>query len=119
MSKNVETLNERIAERLGKDLVDLMPEGEWQKMVDKEVLKFKATVAPKIIETLLREDFLERAKSRIQTLTQTTEWSDTSNALINTELERFIGESSGLVFAAMLSPAMSLALGDLRNRLGY
>lgn len=119
MNKELQSLNERIAERIGRDLVELIPADQWQAMVDNEVLKFKRDTAPKIIQKLLEEDFILKAKVRIDELTQGNTYDEMSNDYINEKLTEFIGKSSGVMFAYMLTPTMQTLLQDLRSRLGY
>lgn len=119
MTEELQTLNQRIAERIGKDLVELIPQDQWQAMVDTEVDKFKRVTAPKIIQELMHEAYMNKAKATIDRLTSSTGWDQAAQEQINGELEAFIGKSAGTIFASMLSPAMQMALQDLRSRLGY
>ena len=73
----------------------------------------------KKIRIHIKEDFTNRAKARLDTLTNTQEWGATAQRYINAELERFIGESAGSIFSAMLAPTMQNALQMLRGQLGY
>lgn len=119
MGTELQTLNERIAERIGKELVDLIPKEQWQSMVDKEINTFKNVTAPKIMQDLIKERFLETAKLRVDELCVSDGWDNISNEVINTELEKFIGKSAGTIFAVMLAPSMQMVLQDLRSRLSY
>jgi len=119
MDKSLQTLNERIAERIGKDLVDLIPEDQWKIMVDAEITKFKRDVLPKMIQELLSEIYLDKAKVTVDKLTEQTGWNHETQMDINENLTEFIGVSSGVIVAQMLSPAMQMVLSDLRSRLGY
>ena len=117
MSNELRSLNERIADRIGKDLVDLIPDDQWQGMVDKEIDKFNNITGPKIISDLLTEAYMNKAKATIYNLTQYVEWDSNAQKSINKELEKFIGESSGIIVASMLSPSMQMVLSDLQTRL--
>jgi len=119
MSNELQSLNARIAERIGKDLVELIPADQWQQLVDKEVERFTQDVAPQIIQDMMKEAYLNKAKGTIDTLISSQEWNDTTQTTINTELEQFIGQSAGNIFAGMLSPSMQIVLTNLRNQLGY
>ncbi len=112
MSKELQTLNERIAERIGKDLVELIPADQWQRMVDHEIEKFSRDTAPKIIQELMRESYMNKAKATIDKLTQSTDWDQATQTQINAELEQFIGKSAGTIFAGMLSPSIQMVLQD-------
>jgi len=119
MSSELQTLNERIAERVGSELVDLMPEGEWHKIVDAQLHKFKNEVAPKIVMELITEEYKNVAKSFIDDITSSRQWKEESQAYVSEELQKFIGASSGVIISGMLSPVMTEVLTDLRHRLGY
>lgn len=121
MNNRLETLNERIADRIGRDLVELIPEDEWQQLVNKEIRKFKLDIAPKIIQEMLKETYKNEAKAAIQELTLTDEWSEITGNMTSSKLKEFISEGGGMIFAGVLSPAMSMVLQDLNNKLnsGY
>lgn len=119
MGNELQTLNERIAERIGKDLVELIPQDQWQSLVDAEVAKFKRDTAPRIIQELMREAYMNKAKATIDKLTASSGWDAATQQQINKELEQFIGQSAGTIFAGMLAPSMQMVLQDLRGRLGY
>ena len=120
MTKELQTLNQRIAERIGKDLVDLIPPDDWQRLVDTEIRKFQQDVAPQIIQELMREAYIAKAKVTIDKLTNTSEWSAVTQQQVNTELEQFIGAAGGVIFAGVMSPAMSMVLHNLKNQVnGY
>lgn len=119
MENELQTLNQRIAERIGKELVDLIPDDQWQALVDAEIAKFKRDTAPKIIQELMRDVYMTKAKVTIDKLTSSSGWDSMAQQQINDELEKFIGKSAGVIFAAMLSPSMTMILQDLRNRIGY
>ena len=117
MTNELQTLNQRIAERIGKDLVDLIPEDQWQAIVDNEVKKFRLDVAPKIIQDLVADEFRKESVKRIEELTQTTEWNEITGRYTNEKLKEFISEGGGDVFAGVLAPAMTMLLNDLNHRL--
>lgn len=119
MANELQTLNQRIAERIGKELVDRIPDDQWQALVDAEISKFKRDTPPKIIQELMRDAYLTKAKVTIDKLTSSSGWDSMAQQQINDELEKFIGKSAGVIFAAMLSPSMTMILQDLRNRIGY
>lgn len=119
MANEMQSLNERIAERIGKDLVELIPADQWQQMVDTEVAKFMCDTGPKIIQELLKDAYMDKAKATLDKLTMQTRWNNSTQTQINEDLEKFIGDSAGTIFAGMLTPSMQMVLQDLRSRLGY
>jgi len=117
MSKELQTLNERIAERIGKDLVDLIPDDQWQQMVNREIVLFKNQKAPAIIQKVLSDAYMDVAKREVNKLIVTEEWDADTEQYVHAEITKFIAKSSGVIVAGMLSPSMSVILQDLKNRL--
>jgi len=119
MSNELSTLNERIAERIGKDLVDLIPPEQWQALVDKEIHTFINVTAPKIIQEELKEAYKVRVTTIVDQFTGTDTYDEMTQEYINGKLKEFLGAAGGVMFAATLQPTMQMVLQDLRNRLGY
>jgi len=119
MTNSLSTLNERISERVGQELVDLLPKEEWQKLIDAEMHKFKTEKAVKIIREMLQDAYRQQALASLDKFCTTSEWDQVSNTYTNEELKKFITASSSEIFAGMLAPFMQQALSDLRIRLGY
>jgi len=116
---DLQTLNERIAERVGENLVDLIPQDQWQQIVNKEIETFKNVTAPKVISEMILKAFEESIKSHIGSFTHTNDWSSMTQEGTNAELKKFLGECGGEMFAAILNPAMHQVMHNLRNQLGY
>ncbi len=117
MGNELQSLNERIAERVGDGLVDLIPPEQWQKIIDAEVAKFTQTILPKVVQDLLMEEYKLRAQTIITTLPTSQGWDAQTNEQIYEELEKFIGKSSGVIVASMLGPSMQMVLQDLKSRM--
>jgi len=117
MSNELQTLNQRIAERVGKELIDLIPENQWQLIIDREVDKFKSQTLPEIIHELMKDVYTEKVRESIEKLTSNNEWNYQTQETINKDLEKFIGANAASIFGAMLSPVMTSVLSDLRSRL--
>lgn len=121
MGNKMQSLNERIAERVGENLVDLIPDDQWQALVDEEVRKFRTVKAPQIIQEVLTETYKTQAKAEILKLIDTDEWSEITGNMTSSKLKAFITECGGQIFAGVLTPAMGMVLQDLHSRLnnGY
>ena len=118
MGAELKTLNERIAERVGEQLVDLIPEDQWQAIIDDEIKKFTTSTLPSMIRQMLEKEYMDRLRALVQQFALIS-WDEYGNQAASEELEKFIGAASGQLIAAMLSPAMSMVMQDLRGRLGY
>jgi len=114
----LQTLNERISEKVGKELVDLIPKEQWQAIVDNEVLKFKRETVPSIIKEMLTDTYKEKTREYMDKLTTTDGWQQLSNNHLSSELKKLIAESSAEIFAGMLSYPMQQVMMNLRSQLG-
>jgi len=119
MGQELQTLNERIAEKIGKDLVDLIPKDQWQKMVDVEIHNFKQHAAPKIISELIEAEYRKEVIKCVNVFCTTDDWNKLTNEPINNALTELLADSGGVIFAGMMQPAMQMVIQDLRNRIGY
>lgn len=117
--KQLQTLNERIAEKVGENLIDLIPADQWQEIVDQQVVIFKRDTAPKIIKKELDKAYREKIVGAVIKLTSQDGWDYQTNLAIHSELEKFIGQSAGVIVGAMLTPSMATVLNDLRTQLEY
>ena len=119
MNTELQSLNTRIAERVGESLVDLLPENVWQEIIDKEIKKFEEVVLPAIIQDILKETCMTKVKTTIDNLLYESSFDSITQTYINNKLKEFIGDSSGVILAGMLTPSMQAVLSNLRNQLGY
>lgn len=119
MTKELQTLNERIAERVGKELIDLMPEGEWQKLVDQQLSHFKTTKAPQIINEMIAERMREQVRLELDKYAISDEWNQVINTGVNKAMVELIADNGAQILAGMLSPVMQQVAQDFRNRMGY
>jgi hypothetical protein len=118
MTKELQTLNERIADRIGKDLVELIPKQQWKDMVDAEIHKFVTVVAPKIIQEQLTEAYKLKVKAIVDSYVINDDFDQLSNIYVNTKLKELIAASGGEIFAGILNPAMQQVMLNLRSQLG-
>lgn len=119
MVNELQTINERIAERVGEQLVDLIPEDQWKTMVDREINKFKLETAPKLIRELIKEKYTDSLKKAVDELLLQDEWNDLTQNFTNESLKKLLSASGGEIFAGVMQPAMQQVMRDLRNNLGY
>lgn len=117
MSQELQSLNERIAERVGKELVDLIPEDQWQEIVNNEIANFKRETLPKMLKAALADAFKESVQAEVQKLATGNEYNQITGTYTNSALKQFIGDSGGEIFAAVLSPAMTQVMQQLLSQL--
>ena len=113
------TLSERIAEKVGKELVDLIPQDEWKKLIDSEMKKFMRVNAPNVIREMIEKEFRVAVAKELDTLTKKTEWNQLTQQSTNDALVELIKASGADILAGILSPVMQQVLSDFRHRLGY
>lgn len=116
-NQGLSTLNERIAEKIGKELIDLIPPEQWQQMVDIEISKFKRDIAPTIIQNEIQNIYKAQLSLKLTELTTSGEWNEITQEFDTNRLKTFIGECGGEIFGAVLAPAMSQVFQNLRNQL--
>jgi len=81
MKNELQSLNERIAERIRSELIDFIPQDEWQSIVNTEINKFRTVTIPEIIEELLREAYMYKIKVEIGGLITSHEWDTVTGSL--------------------------------------
>ncbi len=118
MSTEIQSLNQKIAERVGEQLVDLIPPDQWQAIVDREVTKFQQDTAPQIIREMLSKQFRDDFALRLEGITRSAEWNVATSEYENEVLTKFIAANAGEIFSGMLSAPMQQALLNLRQQLG-
>ena len=117
MNTELQSLNERIAEKVGKELVDLIPQEQWQKLVDSQIDKFMTDMAPQIIQEELKKLLTTAVSSKLGEAQFQGKWNQYSSQVTSEAIHTMIKEAAPEVFAAMLAPTMTGFLQDLRNRL--
>ena len=118
MDKELQTLNERIAERVGKDLLDLMPAEEWKKLIDAQIHNYKTKIIPDMIQQILKENLKDDIKHKLSSTYYMENWHNTVNAMTSLAVKDMLKQAAPELFAAMLAPTMSGLLVDLRHKLG-
>ena len=119
MGNEMQTLNERIAERVGKELVDLMPEGDWQKLVDAQLQSFKQGKAPKLIDEMLAERLKVSVSAELDKYCRSDEWNNLVNLGTSKAVTELISQNGAQILAGILSPVMTQAVQDFKQRMGY
>lgn len=117
--KDLQTLEQRIADKVGKELIDLIPEHEWQKLVSNQIDYFKTTKAPKILQELFEQEFKKYTTNLLSRLLGTQTWDNLLQEYTYPEIEKYLIASGQTLFTSMMSPVLAMALQDFRNRIGY
>lgn len=101
------TLYAKITEWIGSELLDLIPEDEWQTIVDVEVDFFKKVTGPKLIREYLKAQYELELVKHIEELSATDEWNDFTEQYISSKLKELLKASGGesLAFSTKSSHA--------------
>lgn len=119
MSENqMQTLNARIAEKVGKELVDLIDPDDWSKIIDEQVRIFKTDKLPGIVQDQLSKMFREDINNLISSKYK-QEYANGISRTTNEFVKETLKMAAPEILEAMLSPVMSGMLQDIQNRLRY
>lgn len=113
------TLNERIAERVGQELVDLIPQEEWQTLIAAQVTHFTNVEAPKIVQKMLEEKFKESVSKHLDVYCSGGEWDNLTKQTTNAALIELMKSNAADLLAGILSPTMQNIVHEFRNSVQY
>lgn len=117
MGKELQTLNERIAEKVGENLVDLIPADQWEKLVSDQIDFFMTNKAPGIIQKLLTEELYKTVAGVLSSSEYITTWGNYGEELAADGVKAIIEKSAPTIFAAMFAPVADGLIRDLVQRL--
>lgn len=117
MGKELQTLNERIAEKVGENLVDLIPADQWEKLVSDQIDFFMTNKAPGIIQLILKDKLQEIVASVLKSPEFTSTWDNYGNQLASEGARNIIEQSAPAIFASMFAPVADGLIRDLVQRL--
>lgn len=112
------TIESLLRERIGSGLIDIIPEGTWNQILDEEMVEFMRVTAPKIIQNELDKKLREDVRSLLASHDNIGEWDNQVNAITNNMVKEVIIQAAPDIMGAMLAPMMSGVIQDMRNRLG-
>ena len=119
MTNEMQRLSDRIAEKVGKELVDLIPPDQWKSLIEKQIAHFKEHEVPKIINQMLTERLKEDVKIKLDKYCLQDTWNQFTGSMTNEAITQLIKNTAPEIVASMLSPIMSQIVQDFRGRLGY
>lgn len=115
--KNIQTLEARIAERVGKDLVDLMPPEQWTTLVAAATRKFRNETAPRIIEAELTRKLKEEMAAYMGQPEFTAQWSTLGHQAASEAVTELFKSSAPDILASMLGPTLQHFAESFRQSL--
>ena len=111
------SLEERVAEKVGSELVDLIPKEQWNELIASQVEHFTKNIAPKIIEAELEKRFTEAIRFELSSPEYAETWNQVSQTYTSEAVKKIVIESAPEIFAAMLEPVTSGFIQNLRNQM--
>lgn len=117
MGNELLTLQERIAEKVGDTLLDLIPEEQWNKLVADQIHHFMTQKAPGVIQDALVQHMKDTLQKALQQPEYQGTWGQYGEQLAGEAVRDILEKSAPVIFAAMLAPVADGVIQDLRNRL--
>jgi hypothetical protein len=111
----IQTLKERIAEKVGKELFELMPEEQWNSMVESQINHFMTELAPKIIRSELELKLKEDIKGKILALSLNDEWNTIAGKGFNNELSQILVSSAPQIIANIMHNSAQDVLSNMHQ----
>lgn len=115
MANELATLEERISEKIGQSLIEVIPQEQWDQLMNKQIHKFMNEDAPKIIQRQLEKLLMQNVEHRLSLMSMSTDWNEVTQQNTNKMVESFIKNGAAEFFAAMMAPAVSAGIQNLRS----
>lgn len=113
--KTIVSLEERIAERVGKELVSLIPEEQWKELINSQIDHFMRTKAPAIVQEQVRAAFLIRVKEILELPEFSDQWdSDLQQQVVGPAVKELFVKAAPEVFMGMLQPILQNVLYNFK-----
>ena len=123
MTNELQTLEQRIADKVGHELVGLLPPEQWQAIIDAQVHKFRTEVAPKIIQEEITQHLRERIRNHLQNeyLSGDSKYNQEVGIWINDQVIKLMIEAGSEAIGHALAPIGQEVMQQLINSLnrGY
>lgn len=117
MGKELQTLNERIAEKVGENLIDLIPADQWEKLVSDQIDFFMTNKAPGIIQKLLQNELQKTVAGVLSSSEYAGTWGNYGEQLSSDGVKAILEQSAPVIFASMFAPVADGLIRDLVTRL--
>lgn len=113
MSNEIQILKDVIAERVGKELVNLIPKDQWEALIQQQINQFMSATAPAII----KEELTRKLKEDIAKHIPQEQWDISCQEYVNPLVQEIITKAAPEIMGAMLHPVMSGVISQLRSML--
>jgi hypothetical protein len=117
MSTEVQTFEQRVRDKLKKDIADLIPEEQLTQLVHQATVDFIKTDLPKMINHELAVMAKAKILEELDKPEWKTAWRVESQTQISQQVEKLIKENAHTIMATMIAGVASGMVNDMRNRL--
>lgn len=117
MNDKIQTLNDRIAERVGKELYELIPQDEWKAIIERESRTFTEVTMPKVVRDMLHDKLKEDLKIHLSSGDFIETWNDQSQQMCSDAVKEMMVQSAPVLFAEIFSAPMQNVINNMRNQL--
>lgn len=118
MSKEMQTLRQNISERVGKELIDLFPDDQWQQIVDQEIKDFTNNKLRPMVKEMIAEEYRRHAWDYIQQNPVTSiSMHVETQGLVRELLNNAVRQNPGMILAALLEPTVRNLSMQMENAL--
>lgn len=117
MSTEVQTFEQRVRDKLKKDIADLIPEEQLSKIVQIEMSEFLKTDLPKMIKAMLAEEIKEAINREMRKPQWVGQYNDLARQNVSEQVTKIITENAALMMTSMMAGVSSQLVTDLRYRL--
>jgi len=117
MGQEVLDLKSAIAEKVGLELVDLIPPKQWEDLIDSQVDHFMKELAPALIQKEIQAMFLANVKARLSEAEFIEAWDGQANMVVGPAIQKLLVDAAPEVFASMMAPYMANVISSFRNQM--
>ena len=101
----------KVRDTIKAKFAELVPEEEWEKMINNAVNEFTSGELVNIVKEMARDHLKEIVKDRLAQLGMDNSWNHT----IDDKLKEIIKENAGDLMAGMIGNAMKQVIANMRS----
>ena len=115
MSKELMSLEERIADKVGNELIDLIPEEQWKTLVATQVNHFKQYKLPEIVERILIDELKLKVKEQLNSPDFAIAGDKYGHTIASEMVKKMIEEGAGPMMANIFGEMVHRQIDMLRG----
>ncbi len=119
MGNEMQGLKDRIAERVGKDLLELIPKEQWDALVSQQIDHFLTNDAPGVIKNMLTEQLKETVKETLRCPNYQARWGEFGEKITSDGLNLVLRKAAPELVVALFEPMAQRIIDGIRNGTMY